>query len=135
MAMYVELLSILLMTDHETAARESAELLALVQERRNRMLTSCSRPGQTVEWNLACDADYDCALIRLCATLGIDAGPTSFGQPREARSRLEQALTEVGVDLQGLPPALADLRSVPWGDGGPPRGELRTRPPPCDCSS
>jgi hypothetical protein len=135
MAMYVELLSVLLMTDHETAAREPAELLALVQERRYRMLTSCSRMGQTVEWNLAYDADYDCALIRLCATLGIDTGPISFGQPREERSRLEQALTEKGVDLQGIPSALAELRSGPWCAVGPPRGERRTRPPPCDCSS
>jgi hypothetical protein len=101
MVMYSELLSILLTTDHETAALERAELLALVQRRRYRMLTSISRFGHAVEWNLAYDADYDCALIRLCAVLGIDAGPTSFGQPREERARLEQALTEAGVDLQG----------------------------------
>jgi hypothetical protein len=100
MVMYIELLSTLLTTDLETAALDPAELLSLVRERRYRMLTSIRRFGHAVEWNLAYDADYDCALIRLCAAFGIDAGPTSFGQPREERSRLEQALTEAGVDLQ-----------------------------------
>jgi hypothetical protein len=48
----------------------------------------------SAERNLAYDVDYDSALIKLCMAVGINAELTSFGQPREERTRLEHALAE-----------------------------------------
>lgn len=99
MTMYIELLSLVFMTN-ETDAVAPMELLVLALERRDRMLNSAAKVGWSAERNLAYDVDYDSALIKLCMAVGIDAEPTSFGQPREERTRLEHALAEAGVDLR-----------------------------------
>jgi hypothetical protein len=100
MAMYVQLLSAVLMSD-ATEASTPAELLALARTRRHRMLTSPGHAPSSAERDLAYEVNYDCALIRLCLAIGIPARAASFGQPRDERDRLEHALAEAGVDLVG----------------------------------
>lgn len=49
--------------------------------------------------DIACQIDYDLALIRLCWLHGIRCDPAGFTRPANERSRLERALAEVGVDV------------------------------------
>jgi hypothetical protein len=51
---------------------------------------------------LAAEVGYDRALIRLCAERGIAVGPEDFDVPAVERSRLEDRLAAVGVDLAAL---------------------------------
>ena len=97
MAMYVQLLSAVLLSDEATPCA-SGELLSLARTRRHRLLASAGHP-RSAERDLAHEVDYDCALIRLCAAHDIATAPSSFGQPRVERSRLERALARVGLDL------------------------------------
>lgn len=98
MAIYVQLLSAGLMAD-ATKAVAPGELVSLVRERRDQMLAPTGPSGPSAERSLAYDVKYDCALIRLCAAVGIHASPASFGQPRGERLRLERALADAGVHL------------------------------------
>jgi len=108
MAMYVHLLSATLTSD-EPRAGASGELLAVARTRRDQMLTSTNHTHPSAEQCLAYDVNYDAALIALCAVMGIDAAPASFGQPREARARLERALADAGLDLAHTDVAHTDL--------------------------
>jgi hypothetical protein len=101
MAMYVQLLSAVLMSE-ATDGASPAELIALARTHRHQMLTSPAHARASAERDLAYDVNYDCALIRLCAAVGIPAAPASFGRPRDERARLEHALAEAGVDLVGV---------------------------------
>jgi hypothetical protein len=100
MAMYVHLLSAVLLSDKPSADVQE-ELLAVARTRRDEMLasTSPSHDRASAERSLAYDVNYDAALIALCAVTGIDATPASFGRPREERARLERALALAGLDL------------------------------------
>jgi hypothetical protein len=98
MSMYVELLSAVFTSDRSEAAGPG-ELLSLARARRAEMLTSTRHVTSSAERHLTNDVSYDCALIRLCASVGIPATPGSFGQPRDERVRLERALMESGIDL------------------------------------
>jgi hypothetical protein len=98
MAMYVQLLSAVLMSD-ATEAATPGELLSFARTCRQQMLTSLDHARSSAERDLAYDVSYDCALIRLCLAVGLPATPASFGQPRDERARLERALAEVGLDL------------------------------------
>jgi gamma-glutamyltranspeptidase len=100
MAMYVQLLSAVFMSEAAEAATP-AELLALARRHRHQMLTSPGHAPTSAERDLAYDVNYDCALIGLCLAVGIPAAPACFGRPRDERARLERALIEAGVDLVG----------------------------------
>jgi hypothetical protein len=86
-------------TADQPAPAGPGELLSLARLRRVQMLTSTRHVTSSAERHLTKDVNYDCALIRLCASVGIAATPQSFGQPLDARARLEQALAETGIDL------------------------------------
>jgi hypothetical protein len=101
MAMYVQLLSAVLMSE-ATEAVSRAELIPQARTHRHEMLTSAGHGPSSAERDLAYDVTYDCALIRLCVAVGIPAAPVSFGRPRDERARLEHALAEAGVDLVGV---------------------------------
>jgi hypothetical protein len=98
MAMYVQLLSAVL-TSEDADSHEPGMLLSVARASRRQMLTSSDRPHRSAEGDLAYDAQYDCALIRLCAAAGIETTPACFGQPRVERARLERALATTGMDL------------------------------------
>ena len=98
MAMYVHLLSAALSSD-EPRAGAPGELLAVARTRRDQMLASARRAHPSAERSLAYDVNYDAALIALCAVMGVDSTPASFGQPKEERARLERALADAGLDL------------------------------------
>lgn len=51
---------------------------------------------------IAAEVSYDRALIRLCRGRAIEASPSMFSHPHEARRHLERQLREAGVDLAVL---------------------------------
>lgn len=104
MAMYVQLLSAVLVTDDATPC-SLGELLSLARTHRHQVLTSVGDQQRSAERHLALDVDYDCALIRLCAAQGIPTSPAFFGQPKVERARLERALAQNGLDLVQREPA------------------------------
>src|SRR6185437_397547 len=106
MSMYVELLSAVFTSDRSGRAC-LGELRARACSLRAEMLSPVRHVGSSAERHLANDLSYDCALIRLCGAVGIAATPRSFGQPLDARARLERALADAGIDL-------ADLTQDPW---------------------
>jgi hypothetical protein len=98
--MYVDLLSAALAgEDGAPTTQEGLSYAAVVC--RARMLNSRGERGHSAQWKLACEVDYDRALINLCTASGVDADPTRFAQPEGERSRLELALAEAGHDLAG----------------------------------
>jgi hypothetical protein len=103
MSMYVDLLSAVFTSDRSEAAGPG-ELLSLARARRAQMLTSRRHVPSSAERHLTNDVSYDCALIRLCAAVGIPAAARSFGQPLEERARLERSLAENGIDLADRAP-------------------------------
>ena len=66
------------------------------------MLSATPSPGDDAYLTLAKEITYDRALIKLCATHGIDARAVDFAHPSEERSRLERTLTDHGVNLTEL---------------------------------
>jgi hypothetical protein len=48
---------------------------------------------------LAREISYDGALIRLCTSLQVPASPSGFTHPPAERARLEQLLSDGGVEL------------------------------------
>ena len=66
------------------------------------MLSATPSPGDEAYLTLAKEIAYDRALIKLCATHGIDARAVDFAHPGDERSRLERALTNHGVNLTEL---------------------------------
>lgn len=51
---------------------------------------------------IAAEVSYDRSLIQLCRGRAIEASPSLFSHPLEARRRLERQLRDVGVDLARL---------------------------------
>jgi hypothetical protein len=98
MAMYVQLLSAVLMADRADSSAPG-ELLLRARTSRRQLLASPDHSRCSAERDLAYEVHYDCALIRLCAAEGIETTPTAFGQPRVERTRLERALATTGMDL------------------------------------
>jgi hypothetical protein len=98
MSMYVELLSAVFTSDPSEPVGQG-ELLSLARSRREQKLNPTRHETSSAERHLTHDVNYDCALIRLCAAVGIPATPRSFSQPLDARARLERALAETGIDL------------------------------------
>jgi hypothetical protein len=48
---------------------------------------------------LALEIGYDVALIELARVVGVDTDPSRFDQPQRERDRLEQAFSDLGIDL------------------------------------
>jgi hypothetical protein len=69
-----------------------------------RALLSSHDPGAggSAHASLAAAIAYDRALMNLAAARGIDASPRNFCNPPMERRRLETALAEGGIDLEGL---------------------------------
>ena len=55
--------------------------------------------------HLALQIGYDVALLELAGQVGIETEPSRFEQPQCERERLEGALRERGIDLEGAPDA------------------------------
>ena len=76
--------------------------------------------GVYTDWAPDAIADqlaYDVALVELSQRLGIEVDLTRFGQPRQERDRLEQALISRGIHLDEFE-APAEFREQPqraWG--------------------
>jgi hypothetical protein len=115
MSMYVHMLSSALEAWDLKLGGE--ELLNHTVECRVRMLGTGTAHGASAYEALAAEIAYDRALIQLCAETGIDAGPTSFGQPDIERARLEACLTDrANIDLVGRSRSdVEDLRQSPPG--------------------
>lgn len=104
MSMYAELLAASFDEQLASAAATPvSDLLAHVIACR-RVLADSSPPGTGPEGDLAANIEYDLALLRLCASRGIDGDPHRFDRPREERARLEAELARRGVDLDGRAP-------------------------------
>jgi hypothetical protein len=77
-----------------------AELLARRRARGARLARLGTARDRTPGANeMALHLQYDLALLRLCARMGIDADVARFAQPIEERRRLELALVSAGLDL------------------------------------
>jgi hypothetical protein len=50
---------------------------------------------------LALEIGYDVALMELARIVGVDTDPSRFDQPQRERDRLEQAFSDLGIDLAG----------------------------------
>jgi hypothetical protein len=57
--------------------------------------------GGSARASLITQIAYDRALINLAASNGIEASPRNFRNPQEERHRLEMALAETGIVLEG----------------------------------
>jgi hypothetical protein len=55
--------------------------------------------GEDTYEAIAAEVSYDRSLIQLCRGRSIEASPSLFSHPREARRQLECQLRDVGVDL------------------------------------
>lgn len=98
--MYVDLLTNAL--QEWTDDPQGEVLLDYVLDCRNDMLSAIPRRGKSAYVALATEIAYDRALIKLCASRGIEATPADFSHPREERERLEQSLADQGLDLATL---------------------------------
>ncbi|HVA53206.1 MAG TPA: hypothetical protein VNF05_06800 [Acidimicrobiales bacterium] len=99
-SMYADLLSDALENwDGELSA---GALFDHVLECRIEMLSARPSTGDDAYLTLAKEIAYDRALIKLCATHGIEARAVDFAHPGEERSRLERALSNHGVNLTEL---------------------------------
>ena len=113
MSMYVNLLSAALgqrpfaEADAEANAGADAEpeRYAIEEVRRRRAELERGVPpgtdGDAVPLLLAQQVGYDVALMELARAVGIDTGPDRFEQPQQERARLEQAIGERGISLDG----------------------------------
>jgi hypothetical protein len=95
--MYVDLLTVAMSGDVPVAPT-SSELLAVALQRREQLLKDGNGPTRAEE-RLAHEVAYDRTLISLCTSVGLDAEPARFANPKTERARLEGKLLEVGVDL------------------------------------
>jgi hypothetical protein len=99
MVIYVDLLTQALGTD-EAIPRSCDLLLADLVHSRDRLRVADS--GSAAE-ALARELSYDGALIRLCTSLQVPASPSGFTNPPAERARLEQLLSDGGVELDPQP--------------------------------
>ena len=96
---YVDLLTQALGTD-EARCRSSDLLLADLVLSRTRLRAADTTSAAEA---LARELSYDATLIRLCASVQVPASPRGFTNPPDERARLEQLLTDRGVDLESEP--------------------------------
>ena len=75
-------------------------LIDFTQVCRAQMLESA---GDTAAVALAAELSYDRALLKICEAHGIGTSTGRFTRPREERSRLEQELIAIGIDLLTSP--------------------------------
>ena len=80
-------------------------LIDFTQVCRAQMLESA---GDTAAVALAAELSYDRALLKVCEAHGIGTSTRRFTRPREERSRLEQELLGVGIDLVSSPSSWPD---------------------------
>ncbi len=71
-------------------------LIAFAQVCRAQMLESARETAAVV---LAAELSYDRALLKVCEAHGIASSTRRFTRPREERSRLEDELIGIGIDL------------------------------------
>jgi len=95
MVIYVDLLTRALGTD-EASPRSNDLLLADLVQSRDRL--RAADPTSAAE-ALARELSYDSALIRLCTSLQVSASPSGFTNPPLERARLEQLLSDYGLEL------------------------------------
>ncbi len=113
MSMYSELLSAALA--HTRRGDDAGDTRAAIDEARQRRdeleldVPPATEPD-AVHVLLARQVGYDVALVRLARLFGIDTGPGQFDRPESERSRLEAALGEHGIRLDG--PAAPPGRTV-----------------------
>jgi hypothetical protein len=102
MSVYAQLLGNALDQAHSDARTTTGgDALAQLLECRTRLRTNRSSYAGP-DWAPDAIADqlaYDVALVELSRRLGIEVDLTRFGQPRQERGRLEQALISRGVHL------------------------------------
>ena len=101
MSMYSELLILSYRETEADGQVSPGELLANLLASRGR----CRRDGRSARsgaGTLATELDYDLALLRLCAAMGVDHDPQRFTDPGPERSRLELTLAGAGIDLGAL---------------------------------
>jgi hypothetical protein len=99
MVIYVDLLTQALGTD-EAIPRSSDLLLADLVQSRDRLRAADT--GSAAE-ALAREISYDGALIRLCTSMQVPASPGGFTNPPAERARLEQLLSDGGLELDPQP--------------------------------
>jgi hypothetical protein len=116
MSVYAQLLSHALEA-HPDPSSTTGDALAQLLERRTRLRANTSRTES--DWAPDAIADqlaYDVALVELSQRLGIEVDLTRFGQPRQERGRLEQALITRGVHLSDFKETQASERPQhAWG--------------------
>ncbi len=119
MSVYAQLLGSALDETHSGKSSTTGDALAQLLEHRNRLRTkTLSYTGS--DWAPDAIADqlaYDVALIELSQRLGIEVDLTRFGQPRQERDRLEQALVSRGIHLDEFeaPAAFREQPQRAWG--------------------
>jgi len=100
MSMYTRLLQKALLEHPGTMQERTA---AKVVRRRRRELQDAVPPdlgSESVSFVLARELAYDVALVRLATAVGIATDPSNFEHPGSERTRLEQALLELGFSLE-----------------------------------
>jgi hypothetical protein len=99
MVIYVDLLIQALGTD-EASPRSSDLLLADLVQSRDRLRAADTTSAAEA---LARELSYDGALIRLCTSMQVPASPSGFANPPAERARLEQLLSDGGLELDPQP--------------------------------
>jgi hypothetical protein len=75
------------------------ELVNVLRQCRNRLLTGSPGDVHTVADNLVLELDHDRTLLWLCAAMAIEHDPARFTDRAAERRHLEQALRLRGIDL------------------------------------
>ena len=106
--MYTELLKIAVDEGPQPDSTLSPGVaLTVLHQRRHRLHVGKGR-NSGVSSALSDQLDYDVALITLAGLLGISTDIHSFDVPQKERSRLELALSEKGILLDGVGAAAPD---------------------------
>jgi hypothetical protein len=104
MSMYTQLLGAALV-DRLPFEAEPSHSAAVAQFRRCRhdleARMAARQTSHAVPVVLALQVGYDVALIELACLMGIESGAGRFEQPQRERDRLEAALRNLGLDLDG----------------------------------
>jgi hypothetical protein len=100
MPMYTELLSSAQGWQLENLQGDA--LLCYALDCRSEILASPPITRGNAMSALAVEVAYDCALLKLCATKGINAVATDFSHPAQDRHRFEEELKKAGIDLTSL---------------------------------
>jgi hypothetical protein len=100
MSMYTELVAHAQGGLHENLQGDA--LLCYALDCRSEMLASGPITRATAMSALAVEVAYDCALLKLCAAMGIEPVVADFSHPAQDRRRLEVALMGAGIDLASV---------------------------------